>query len=174
MIQVLQLAYLMLPAYAANMVPELVKGVRILDYPIDNGITWRGQRLLGSHKTWRGLFFGVLAAVLVAYVQSVFAKTPGLSPYDYSQWFAWGALLGFGALFGDSVKSLVKRQAHRRPGQSWPPWDQLDFALGSIAFGSIVYFPGWTEAAVIFLVSFLGHLGVSHTGYWLGLKEAPW
>ena len=56
---------LFLPAGIANAVPVLVKkvpGLSKLKAPIDGGISFRGKRLLGANKTWRGLISGTLVA----------------------------------------------------------------------------------------------------------------
>ena len=54
--QVLQVLYFFLPAYVANMSPVLVRGrFKALALPIDGGRWLWGKRILGDHKTWRGL-----------------------------------------------------------------------------------------------------------------------
>lgn len=52
---VLCVLYFFVPAYLANMSPVLVRGwFPALSTPIDGGRTFRGRRILGDHKTWRG------------------------------------------------------------------------------------------------------------------------
>ncbi len=51
----LGLLYFMLPAYVANMMPVFARKIPILGSPIDMGKRYRGFRLLGKKKTWRGL-----------------------------------------------------------------------------------------------------------------------
>ena len=105
-----QALYLFLPAGLANMAPPLFKDVNFLDFPVDFGFRWRNKSLLGSHKTWRGLFFGVLVSVALVFIQKfLFLDYPffrGLSLIDYSSvsLLLLGFLLGFGALFGDLVE----------------------------------------------------------------------
>jgi CDP-2,3-bis-(O-geranylgeranyl)-sn-glycerol synthase len=61
----LELVYLLLPAYCANMAPPFVKYWRGWNRPIHRA--W-----LGDHKTFIGFAFGTVMAVLSAYTQSRF------------------------------------------------------------------------------------------------------
>jgi CDP-2,3-bis-(O-geranylgeranyl)-sn-glycerol synthase len=84
--------------------------------PMDFGATMPdGERLLGSHKTWRGLAAGTLACTLAAYLV-------GFGP-------AVGAGVGVVSLLGDALSSCVKRRLRLRPGESVPGLDQLPEAL---------------------------------------------
>ena len=57
---VLQVCYFFMPAYLANMSPVLVsRWFSALAVPIDGGKTLWGKRILGDHKTWRGLLAGM-------------------------------------------------------------------------------------------------------------------
>ncbi len=112
---ILQTLWLFLPALLANLTPPLVKKIDILNYPVDFGAKFRGQRVFGDHKTIRGLVFGVLVAMIVAYLQMMLYSYPAFQwlsiiDYPYYNVLLLGFLLGFGALFGDMVKSFFKRQ----------------------------------------------------------------
>ncbi|MFW6318076.1 MAG: CDP-archaeol synthase, partial [Halorubrum sp.] len=54
----------MVPAYVPNNAAVLAGGGR----PIDGGREWRGARLLGDGKTWRGTAVGTLVGVVLALV----------------------------------------------------------------------------------------------------------
>ena len=61
-----------LPAGAANTFPVLtanVPGLRNLNAPMDFGYSFRGQRVFGAHKTWRGFLTGVLFATATLALQ---------------------------------------------------------------------------------------------------------
>src|SRR4249919_1357065 len=67
-----QILYAFAPAYAADVVPVLVRGMfEPLSRPIDGGRTFRGRPILGSHKTWRGLITGTVAGMAVFEVQAL-------------------------------------------------------------------------------------------------------
>ncbi len=171
-----QLLYFMLPAYIANMAPPLGKNIlKFMAVPVDMNKKFRGKPILGSHKTWRGFFLAVAAGMIVFWLQKM-AYSIGffseLSLFDYSgASIAVGALLGFGAMFGDSLKSFFKRQAGIKSGKPWVPFDQIDFSIGAIAFAAPFYFMGWVNAAVIVAVSALGHILINRIGYHLKLRD---
>jgi CDP-2,3-bis-(O-geranylgeranyl)-sn-glycerol synthase len=84
--------------------------------PLDCGVRlWDGQRLLGDHKTWRGLLLGTLACALVAAFIG-----PG---------FATGAGVGALSLLGDALSSALKRRLRLAPGTEIAALDQLPEAL---------------------------------------------
>lgn len=84
--------------------------------PLDFGCVLRdGERLFGSHKTWRGLVAGVLACALAAQLSGV----------------TWTIGAGFGAasLLGDAASSAIKRRLQFPPGTEVPGLDQIPEAL---------------------------------------------
>jgi CDP-2,3-bis-(O-geranylgeranyl)-sn-glycerol synthase len=174
---ILSLIYLMLPAYIANMMPVFVKKINFLNTPVDFNKKYKGKPVLGSHKTWRGLFFGVLGAVIIAYIQFLLQKYPAfsnISLLDYSDWFAVGFLLGFGALSGDIIKSFFKRRVNIKPGKPWIPWDQLDYAVGAMLFIYPVYPLPFMQMIIILSISFFGHILFNHLGYYLKIRKQKW
>jgi CDP-2,3-bis-(O-geranylgeranyl)-sn-glycerol synthase len=172
-----QVLYFFVPAYVANMSPVLVQGwCEALATPIDGGRSWRGVRLLGDHKTWRGLLAGIVAGVLVFEAQ-VLAHEAGLcrrlALVDYASAGALpGFLMGLGTGVGDAVKSFVKRRIGIAPGASWLGFDQLDFMVGSYAFVSLAVVPPLVPTVLTLPIVFVGGIAASATGWALGLKEA--
>jgi len=144
------------------------------------GRTVRGKRILGDHKTWRGLLFGIIAAIVIVLLQTFLYQTGGvfekLSLINYSEVsvVALGFLLGFGALFGDAVKSFFKRQLAIASGNSWVPFDQLDFILGALLLSSLIVWPGWDVAGLLLVVTPLLHVLMNWLAFKIDLKEVPW
>jgi hypothetical protein len=98
-------------ANSAPVVVSWIAGQRAA-WPIDFGMTLRdGGRLLGAHKTWRGL----LAAALACGAAAPWLGLPALP----------SAGLGALAMAGDALSSFVKRRLRRRPGAWVPGLDQL-------------------------------------------------
>jgi CDP-2,3-bis-(O-geranylgeranyl)-sn-glycerol synthase len=173
----LQVLYFFVPAYLANMAPVLVQGrFVVLARPIDGGRTFRGRRILGDHKTWRGLLAGIVVGVLVYEAQRL-AHAAGLLPslalLDYGAHpVVPGLLLGVGTGVGDALKSFFKRRIDIAPGASWPVFDQLDFLAGAYLFVLPVCVPPpWPTLAALPVV-LAGSIATTAVGYWLGLKEA--
>lgn len=130
--ELLVVLYFFVPAYAANMAPVLVRGhFEALAMPIDGGRSIGGIRVLGDHKTWRGLVAGIVVGIATYAGQRVLydaGVVRYLAPIDYDQTsLALGALMGLGAGLGDAMKSFVKRRVGIEPGASWIVFDQLDF-----------------------------------------------
>jgi len=173
----LSVLYFMLPAYFANMAPVFVRKVRFLEIPIDFNKKFRGKPILGKHKTWRGLVFGIFFGIVIAYLQHFlyrYSFFSNISLIDYNNWLIVGFLLSFGALFGDSVKSFFKRRLGVKPGKPFIPWDQIDYAVGAILFVYITYPLTIMQIIAILLISFFGHILINHFGYYLGIREVKW
>ena len=143
----------MVPVFAAryNWLPMLAR-------PLDGGITWRGQRLLGSNKTWRGLILGVLFGGVTAF----FIAMP----------IAAGLALGFGALAGDAGKSFLKRRLRIAPGRQWFVADQIDFVIGAAVVG-ILFLPiTFTHVVIAVAIAGVGSFVTSYIGVLFGIKKS--
>ncbi|MFH1316283.1 MAG: CDP-2,3-bis-(O-geranylgeranyl)-sn-glycerol synthase [Candidatus Woesearchaeota archaeon] len=175
---ILSSVYFMLPAYFANMAPVIVRRfTNLLDYPIDFNIKFGGKPLLGKNKTWRGLFFGVVFALIIAYVQFLLKNSlffSSISIIGYNSWLMIGFLLGLGALVGDFSKSFVKRRLSIKPGKRFFPFDQLDFIIGALIFISIIMVPPIDLLITILIISLVLHVVVNHLAYYLKIRKEKW
>ena len=178
---ILGIAWFLLPAYLSNMTPPVV--AKLLkdrwDWSADFGLTLNGKRILGNHKTIRGFLSGTAVAALIGHFQAGWSLGPFLSRIalvDYTRvnGALLGALLGFGALLGDSVKSFFKRRASIRPGGRWIPFDQIDFIIGSLALASFLNPLSWQ----VWAIALIGHpvlvIAMKHLGYWLKINDEKW
>jgi CDP-2,3-bis-(O-geranylgeranyl)-sn-glycerol synthase len=172
--------YLLIPGLFANMAPVLFKKVRFLAYQVDFGKKWRGKPIFGSHKTFRGFFFGILSAIIIVYIQKLlflnieYFRSISFIPYSEYNTFLLGFLVGFGVLFGDLIESFFKRRANIKPGKPWIPWDQLDCVIGGLLFLFIVYIPPWQVILFLVLAIPVIHILVNHIGYYLGINKSKW
>ncbi len=160
----------------ANQVPILQK----LGMPLDGGRTFRGKRIFGDHKTVRGLLAGTLFGFLTTALQmflfnnfSFFENLAGSVDYSSPAVLLMGAALGFGALTGDAIKSFFKRQFSVPSGQSWFPFDQIDYIVGAILFSLPFVTLGAKDYLVITIVWFLIHPVATVVGWLLKLKDSP-
>ena len=177
---IIQALYFMLPAYFANMAPLFVrKTFNCLAIPVDGGKVWRGKPILGSHKTLRGFIFGVLAAIGLMYLQQWLYQFPSIKNVSLLNYpeinpILYGFLFGFGALFGDSVKSFFKRRINIKPGVPWFPWDQLDLVFGSLIFISFVFKPPLYVIAIVLILHPILHVLVKHIAFYLHIEKTKW
>lgn len=175
--QVPAVLYFFVPAYLANMSPVLVQPwFRSLAVPIDAGRTFRGRRVLGDHKTWRGLLVGTIVAPIVLELQMVAYEAGygrSLALLDYGSCSLWlGVLMGLGTGIGDAVKSFFKRQVGIAPGASWIGFDQLDFLVGSYAFASLLFAPPLLATLACAPLVMLGSIVTTAAAACVGLKES--
>jgi CDP-2,3-bis-(O-geranylgeranyl)-sn-glycerol synthase len=168
----------MLPAYIPNNVAVLGGG----GPPIDGGRSWRGARILGDGKTWRGTAVGIAAGILVGFLlnalQSAVVSLAGLPLPRFS--IAAILALPTGAMLGDILASFLKRRTGRKRGSAFPVVDQLDFVVVSLFLTALVD-PAWfgevfslPVLAVVLLLTPALHVGTNVIAYWLGLKAEPW
>ncbi len=169
-----------LPAGIANATPVFANKVPLLNRwttPLDFGKSWRSKRLFGANKTWRGLVFGTLVGALtglvIHYVYPASADQLGFTENQLLYMVILGGLLGAGALVGDAIESLIKRQLGVAPGEAWFPFDQIDYIIGGILLSSLLVMLEFTQIIAILLVYFGLHLITSYIGYLLHLKDKP-
>jgi CDP-2,3-bis-(O-geranylgeranyl)-sn-glycerol synthase len=159
-----------LPAGIANMAPVFasrVPGLRKWNTPLDGGRAWRGIRLLGDSKTVRGLVAGILSAIAAAVIISFIFQ----GVYLHTNPILLGALLGLGALAGDSIKSFFKRRLRIAPGKTWFPFDQIDYILGAIAFTCWYIQLHPAQYLLLLGLGFVLHLATVYIGYLTKIRE---
>ena len=171
------------PAGVANSSPVFANKIpflKNLGMPIDRGRTYKGKRILGDNKTYRGFIAGVLSGFATALLQmnlyTSFDWFTTVSPdIDYSQpvVLLLGVAIGFGALFGDAVESFFKRQLSFSSGKSWFPFDQLDYILGGLLFSIPFVTLTAMQYTAIIIVWFLIHPVATFIGWNLKLKDKP-
>ena len=94
---------------------------------------------------------------------------------DYANINIWlvGPLFAIGALGGDAIKSFIKRRVGIAAGQSWFPWDQIDYVIGASLATCAFVSLNWYQYGLILLIWSLASLAASKIGYKLGLKDVP-
>lgn len=177
---ILQSLWLLLPMGVANMSPVFVKKLgKWSDLRVDFGATLGGKPLFGSHKTWRGMIAGTLVGGLVWWGQVWLLNNTDIINkwylFDYNDFPIWvGFLLGFGAIFGDLIKSFFKRRVGVKSGDKWIPFDQIDYMVGGLAIGSIVLPIPVMSWVVIIAFGFFFHFFFNWLGFKFKLKDNPW
>lgn len=176
--------FLFLPALLPNSAAVLFGG----GIPVDLGRSWRGKRVLGDGKTWRGLVGGVSAGTSLGLLLALLTIS-----LDTSSLWRWGHgleplglvfSLALGSLLGDMGGAFIKRRLGMERGQKALGLDQYDFVLGGLVL-TYLLFPEWVlqhyiegEAilALLTLLVFIPvlHRGINIIGFKLGKKKEPW
>ena len=149
------------PAYCANAVPVLAGGGTPMDF---GKIFFDGKRIFGSHKTFRGFFFGLAIGILVGIVEFLIFGYPVL----------FIILPPLGALVGDLLGSFAKRRIGISPGGLFPIVDQIDFVIGALLFSIPLSILTWELALAIILITPPIHLLTNYVAFKMGLKKHPW
>lgn len=181
--EILFLLWLALPSIFANIAPIPISKIPLLkkyNTPLDFGKTYRGKRVFGTNKTWRGLVAGIIAATLVFWLQQLavehYAWAASLTAqidYAHLPTLILGPLFAIGALGGDAIESFFKRQRGIPPGGGWFPWDQLDSVLGTaVVVLPFIVLSAWQYVLMIAMMPVI-HLVSTRIGYWIGLKDSP-
>ncbi len=171
-----------LPAGLANASPVIANKIPVLrkwNLPLDFGAKFRGKRVFGDSKTWRGLLVGIIVATITLSLQVWAFNNFGWAQdiaininYFILPVYVLGPLFAIGALGGDAIESFVKRQRGIKPGQSWFPFDQLDYIIGGLIASFIVIELTMQEYLAIIVVWFAVHLIAVYIGYVLGIRQA--
>lgn len=135
---VLMVLWLAAPVIVAAIVHIVVIKVNALAWlkrPIDGGRSWRGHRIFGDNKTWRGALVMTAVSTAVAPLQGIF-RLPSLEYFDYGATPMWlaGLLLGLGFVLFELPNSFSKRMLGVAPGGKGSPFfvllDQVDSVVG--------------------------------------------
>lgn len=169
--------YLMLPAYFANMAPVMAKKINLFAHPIDFNKKISSKPIFGKNKTFRGFVFGIIFAIIVAYIQFLLYQISffrNISFIDYENWLFFGFMIGIGALMGDLAKSFFKRRLDIEPGARFIPFDQTDFVFGALIFIMPIFKVTLKIFITALLLSLALHIIVNHTAFYLGVRGERW
>lgn len=151
-----------LPAWFANSCPLAVSKLipEKLRIPIDLGLRFPdGNRLLGDGKTVPGFIAGVAAGLIVGLLQGNALL---------------GALLGLGAMSGDTLGSFVRRRMGLPRGADVPILNQLDFVAGALFLSYPARAWSLPEIAVICVLTVPVHRITNWAAHKMGIKGEPW
>ena len=161
---------------------------RRFDVPLDGGATWRGHRLFGANKTWRGLMvmpFGAAAAFgLAGHCRDALPAwlAAGIWDRPASQLALAGLLCGLAFMLAELPNSMLKRQLGIVPGQEARNRllramclliDRTDSTLGAlVALSLMLPLPAMAWLWVL-LFGISLHWLFSYSMYLLKLKPRP-
>lgn len=157
--------------------------LRALAGPLDGGRSFRGRRILGDNKTWRGALCMTAGVVLATVVLWPWAwwqdHLPGA--VRASSPVVVGFLIGLGTVVGELPNSFLKRRLGIAPGKrrrsaggaAFALLDQGDLVLGIwVCLLPVWVMPVWL-AAVAFVAIAAVHAVLNVVGYAIGARAAP-
>lgn len=184
--------FFLIPAYVANMMPIIFMRSDFLaeaKLPVDAGKKFLGRRLFGRSKTWRGILLGTIGGSLISLALLLLLIFMGANNYNKDWEFLLlyalsGAVIGFGSMIGDLVKSFFKRRLGIDSGKPWPIFDQVDFVIGAWFFWLPFLFltnlkppdqlPILEFIALSIIVTLPIHFLSNVLAYKIGLKKVWW
>lgn len=152
----------LLPAMIANMTPVLLK-TKYLNMPIN-------EESFGKNKTWRG-FIGAIIFGTISYLLLIKFKII-VFPVDFIYLIFIGFLFSFGAIGGDLIKSYLKRKVKIGPGESWLPWDQIDYVLGTIILTYFIYQYTFKQIVLMLILGGIVSAIAHRIGYLIKMNTA--
>lgn len=169
--------YYISPAYCANAFAVFGGGK-----PIDFGRSWRGKRIFGDSKTWRGLAIALVAGTLFGLLWFYLSKSGPLGQVYYGAFDFritdpfFGLYLAAGAMLGDLLNSFLKRRLGMAPGQPLWGFDQLNLIFGGLL---VAYFLAPTfitaeELVALIIITFAIHLLGNQIAYCTKKKRVRW
>ncbi len=181
---VIDAVWFFLPAMLPNTSAAIFGGGK----PIDGGRIWKGNRLLGDGKTWRGLAVGIASGIVLGYFESIISIPFGsqLSAVYTPSFEILPVLfvLSAGSMLGDIAGAFWKRRKGMPRGEKVRLVDQYDFAAGAFLLAAAVA-PAYVFRylidgyaifgfAFVLLIIYPLHRFINYLGYRKGLKSVPW
>lgn len=182
-----QALYLFSPLIVASILAGYVQHYdtwKALKRPIDAGTTFRGSRVFGDNKTWRGVACSVIGSIIGVLGQKyMIADHAGaFAVIDYARVnaFVLGVALGGGASLGELPNSFVKRRLGIAPGAQsqhalafiFYLWDQVDVLTVTWPLLLFWYTPSWPLVLTSFLLAPAAHQTLSIIGYLIGARRS--
>ncbi len=157
--------------------------LKALKKPLDGGRTFRGRRVLGDNKTWRGALMMSGGVIVMTLLLSLWPTYWDALPGDLTEHgpLAVGTLIGLAVVVGELPNSFFKRQLGIAPGtQRRSPagialtvWDQADFVPFVVLFLAPLWTMPFVHAVTAFAVDATVHFAINLIGYAVGARTAP-
>jgi len=164
--------WFVIPAYAANSFPVLMKG----KLPLDFRKSYKGKRILGDGKTFEGTIGGILFGFFLGTLQVLYqSQIPASWNLNLIQMtFPIVILMVLGTLAGQFISSFLKRRIGLERGAPLLIVDQLDFLVTALLFTALVFVPDTFIIVVLFIATPIIHWISNVFGYVIKFKQHPW
>ena len=154
---------------------------KLLSYPLDHNYTFRGKRIFGKNKTYRGVVIMILASIFFSFLylygvrNSVYMEEYNLLDFENYSFIFYGVLFGLGYVIGELPNSFMKRQMDIEVGKASNIFmiilDQIDSVL--VIMFLLVFFSSFTWRLFFYGVFFYGfiHIIINYMLFLLGLRR---
>jgi hypothetical protein len=153
--------------------------------PIDRGRKFRGRRIFGENKTYRGVVVVSLGTAIGFGLQSLLfhriasIRSVELFDYPFFKSVALGLAMGVAARLSELPNSFIKRQFEIAPGTAAKGWksvifyiyDQIDFLLGAWLVLAIMVPVTIGRVLLSSVLLLVAHQIMSSVGYALGMRR---
>jgi len=179
---------IVVPYFLAGIVQTLFLKSRVSDRfttPIDRGLTFMGERLLGDNKTLKGFVVMIPATTLSFWMLGLMMVPHGessLGVWDLTveEWTGLGFASVLGYTLGELPNSFIKRRLGISPGGAptdsglrglFLVIDQLDSIVVALLVISLLVPTSGAFWMASLVIGGLLHYGFNWVLYWIGLKE---
>lgn len=153
-----------------HMILAKLNVLSVLKVPIDRGREWRGKRIFGDNKTWRGVVL-MIALTMIAYEIQTWSYgasdfVRGIAYYDYSEVNSYyaGFMLGLGYILAELPNSFIKRRLNIKAGKGDDGFkgkiflvvDQGDSVLGCL----LAMYAYWSPSLYVFFLMLVTGTGI--------------
>lgn len=119
--QIIKIFSLVLPTLFSGLALIVVLKLHLLSFlnkPVDFGLSFRGIRVFGDNKTYRGVVVFITTSILTSYILYFIYKTGGNSFIHpvFGHTVSTGLIYSVSYVCGELVNSAVKRRLHIKPG----------------------------------------------------------
>ena len=156
----LKLLLILIIANGAPIAARLILGNKF-EYPVDFGLKFAdGKRLLGTSKTWRGLLFAIVIAIIGAVILSLPIKV--------------GLIMGCWTMLGDLFSSFIKRRLGLSPSGMALGLDQIPESLFPLVAVSTIFGLEWWRVLSLVLLFIVIELSLSRVLFKLNIRRRPY
>jgi len=152
-----------------------------LRYPLDHFNTFRGKRIFGNNKTYRGVLIMVVASIVFSYLYYNCMNTcDSLLQYNLldintHSFVFYGFIFGIGYIVGELPNSFYKRQHNVASGKADTVLmhiiDQVDSVFTVMFFLVVFSSFSWFHFVIgLFFYGFI-HLGINYLLFLFGLRK---
>ncbi len=176
-LELLTMCYPVIGAAILHMVVVKLNLFKTLKYPMDHFKSFRGKRIFGNNKTYRGLVVMVVLSIMFTYLHHYLSGDSQYNLLDYSRYSIpfYSVLFGLGYILGELPNSFFKRQINVEPGSADGFWLHIIDQVDSVSFIMLILIPfsnyTWTHFFVGVVFFGVVHLAINYILFIIGVRK---